>query len=679
MGPAGGVIRGLPGTDLEGTVVTVPAGALDGIHEVVLESAPAMSFPGALPVGPALRVRMSPDPGLLRRPLFVRVRVQLPTFQYPGDLLILNGSQTIDPQGKMSSLAVKPGILDTGVTLNGKFFIGSARRSGVYQAFRTRTSRSRSGAEKIMALGLAELRKGRLSSLRRAGFLFERALESDPFSSDVRFLAALSRLLVLFSSEDDGTRSIDSLGEVFERLGFSLGLKSIFARLIDGDWNLVFRPTAQSPRFAEILEYLDRRALPELHSILADLHHVGDDVLFGLDMAHFGQPLLGWRELDLGDVASVRAFVNAVTFVIELVSRFDLDVDLASLHGKLRSGATLQSVLTLYPKLGTARVQPRSTEASTLYRFLSSQYEALVSIDREVDDQRDDLLVFATWFDEASKLELLDSLEQALDNLRRGTRVRARMPGAAGLLLVDLKGFLGNSSFSPRALLPEVSGNDLLGGKIPDPSVGGLLPSLDAAQVLQRLELPTRASLVSAKIRIDGSFVDWPSQAEVLTPADPLRDARGQGKHPAIDLHRLFMAKSGDQLAIRVLLGDGNPLPNQSFAIQYRILIQDRSASRIASSRREILLDLGTKQARAWLLVPSDLPGTPPGQGPGVPGMRASEIPMALGPLGFEVLVPLSTFVAPLRERVVSVRSSSLDRSRGTAGGDHTRRVFISF
>jgi hypothetical protein len=677
IGPSGGILKGPAGSELEGTIVTIPAGTLQGSHEVVVESAPSMSFPGAVPVGPAIRVRVTPDPGLLRESMSARVRVQLSNFLPEDDLLLLNGSQSFDLQGKALPLSVRPGFPGDGIVGNRKFFHGHARRTGVFQAFRTQSARNRSDAAKLKDLGLVELQKGRLSSLQRAGFWFESALEADPFSSDLRLLAALSRLLILLSSEDDGTSSIDSLGEALQSMGFGLGNKSILTRLFESDWDLTFHPSSTAPRFAAIQDFLDRRALPELHSILRDLDFISDEVSLRVDLGSFGQPLLGSREIDLGEVNTLRAFVHATAFMVDHVSRYDLEADLSGIHGKLRTGSTLADLLAQNPNLGTARVQPRSTEAGLLYQFLSAQQEGLISIDRERDDQRDDLLVFATWFDSASKTELLDEHEQALENLRLGTRMRTRMPSSSGIILVDIRAFLSNSNFSPRALLPEVSGNELLGSKIPDPTVGGLFPSLSSEQVLRALELPTRAELTSATIAIDGSFADWPAKAEILVPADAIGDAKNLGKLPAIDLHRVSMAKSGGQFAFKVLFADGKPVPNPAFATWYRIQIRDRAG--LAASRREILVDLSGQEARAWILVPSDLPGPVGASASVVPGMRATEIPVALGPLGFEVAAQASAFGTRARERVLQIKSTSLDRSRGIAGGDRTRRVFLVF
>jgi len=678
IGPSGGVIKGPAQTELEGVIVTIPAGAFAAIHEVVLESAPGLTFPGAVPVGTALRLRVSPDPGLLALPLTVRVRVSLPAFLPSNDLRLLVGSQTVSLSGQLQPMTVRPGSGGV-ITGNRKFFTGSTLRTGVMQAFRSERSRKPKDANKLLNLGLTELGKGRLASIGRAGFWFESGLEADPFASDLRFLAGLSRLLRLLSSEDDGTSSIDSIGEALRRMGFTLSNRGLYSRLIEGDWNLQFAPEVGAPQMSELVDFLDRRALPELAAIQRDLAFVGDDVHLRLDMSLYGQAFLGGREVDLGEVDSVRAFVAGLSFVVQHLERYDLDADIRSIHDKLQGGGTLQSLLGAFPKLATARVSPRSTEASALYDFLYLQREAMLSILRETDDQRDDLLVFANWFDKNSRDEVFNLSEQALDSLARGFRIRTRMPRTNEFLLVDLRAFFSNKHFSPRDLLPEISGNDLIGPKIPDPSVGGLLPTLTAEQVTQDLELPTRAKLTSATIRIDGAFGDWPSQSEVLLPADPQGDAHNQGKLPAIDLHRVYLARSGDQLAVRVTLADGNPRPGTGFATLYRITLEDRAGKGRAASRRELLVDLGTTRARAWLLEPSELPGKLDTTGPGVPGTRSTEIPVALGSLGFELAAPLASFGTPPRERVLEVRSSSLDRSRGTAGGDGTRRVFLTF
>jgi len=673
------VIKGPAETELEGVIITIPAGAFTALHEVVLESAPGLTYPRAVPTGTAMRLRVSPDPGLLSIPITVRARVSLPSFLPASELRLLTGTQSVDLRGVPQPITVRPGLDQGAITGNRKFFTGSTLRTGVYQVFRSASERKPADARKLMAIGLGELGKGRLASIRRAGSWFESGLEVDPFASDLQFLSGLSRLLLLLTSEDDGTSSIDSIGEALRRVGFSLGNKGLYARLVEGDWNLPFAPQIGGARLPDVLDYLTRRAVPELAAIQRDLARVGDDVNLRLDMSLYGQPMLGSREVDLGEVDSVRAFVDGLAFVAQFFTRFDLDADIRSVDERLRKGGTLQSLLAAFPKLGTARVRVGDPEIESLHEFFRHGREALLSILREADDQRDDLLVLANWFDASSRQELLDLFEQALDNLRTANRIRTRMPGTGEFVLVDLRALLDNKKLSPRALLPEVSGNDLLGPKVPDPSVGGLMPTLTAEQITQGLELPTRATLASAAIRIDGSFGDWPSQSEVLLPADPRGDAKNQGKLPAIDLHRVFLARSGDQLAVRVQLADGNPRPSTGFATIYRIVLEDRNGKDRATSRRELLVDLGTTHARAWLFEPSDLPGRLDASGPGVPGTRATEIPVALGSLGFELAAPLSAFGTPPRERVLQVRSSSLDRSRGTAGGDGTRRVFLTF
>ncbi|HHI78477.1 MAG TPA: hypothetical protein ENK02_00680 [Planctomycetes bacterium] len=665
MGPSGGVLIGPVGTELEGVRVVVPFGALDRFVSIRMVGGKGAPVEGNPSIGPELRFEVSPDPGRLNKALQIRVPVKMPRFRDPRDVVGL--VQKLRSAGRPPLWIPSPP--GRGLDQKRRFFETSAAFFGRVRVVLSKSPRRIGDSAGLVSKAVALFKRMDPPALNQALAALGQALQADPFNQDAHFYTALTLLAVLVNNEEDLGPGIDSLGEALDRLGVPRSPNPFFLRVFKGDWPGRLLPSARAPKASELLEFLRKRFLPRLDQIEDELEKVGDGFRSSFFLSGFLDQFGGVRELDEGDVLLLLGSIEALRGAVDLLESYDLDLDLKRVLDELRAGKGISQILALFPHVGRPRASRLKSAKAGILNAASLFRDAFVSIRKESDDQRDDLIAFRKGFGEKERDLFLADFDRWLGLFKDGKQ------GAIGR--APLQFFVAPSRFFEgvgldlRSFVPEFDHRIPLGGSsLKDPSLGGLFPGMTQALATNLADLATKARLVKADILVDGRFSDWPASAEVLLPRDPNGDSTVFGYLSALDLGGLWLAISSRNFYVRIDLGDGDPRTHPKIAKIYQLRVRDLEA----------------KQGKKLSFTLSvDLLGTRPKAVLRVQGQPEVPCAVALGKGGLEIGVPLLPLMnqagvgrAP-RRRVLRVRSRGFDPGSGRSGGDRTRPVLMVF
>ncbi len=669
LGPSGGTIRGPAGTRLEGLEIVVPKGALARFHSFRLEGADPPAMKDAAPIGEAFRLRVVPDPGRLALPLEIRVRVAPPRFRKADDVLLLRETP-LDPGAPGSGASVfVPERSSGGLDGRRRFYRATSRRFGLFVPVVSRVPRRRTDAAALTGRGLLLLQRLDDAAIREAAAVFRDALSADPFDVPSRFLAALSRLCLLLNDRRDSGPGIDSLGEWISSFGYPLRDRSLLRLAVSGRWPGRWTVPPKAPRAAASLDFFRRKVLPELSEIDRMFAAVGEDLELPVPLAGDFRVFGVRRELDTADLFALRAGLHMLRAVVLWAGSYDFEADPRDFEALGRDGDP-ESFLKVHPRFGT---RLRAADPSALRETIAALgfgLEAFRALRMERDDQRDDVLVIRSSVSEAKRDFWQNLLASSIEALQGDGVLTLRFRGQPGTLAVRPSVFFDSGRFVPRSLAPLLQAWLPVASGSFDPTLGGLFPGLFQDEAIRRAGLATKATLVSADITVDGSFLDWPTAAEILKPDDYPGDARGQGFLAGIDGRRLFAAISKREFFVRLDLEDGSPGFRPTQATLYRILGHDLGRRRTKNASFEIRVDTSTSPPAAALFVSG---------GPKIP------CSLGLGKKGFEVGVPLIAMRQFLgvgrtpRPRMLSFKIQAFDRKRGLRGGDESRPVVLTF
>jgi len=669
IGPAGGRLRGPTGSRLQGVEVRIPQGALTKFVAITLELAPDLSHPAGAPVSIAVKLTTDDDPGLLLDNLEIRIPVVVDRFVKSDDLMLLVSKQ-IDVFGGASQTIAVPGAPAAGLVRNEQAYEGLARRFASYQVFRTHEERKLLDAAALIARAFDELGKRTNNSLHDAGLILREALKADPFSDEARFFAAVLRLADLLNDRSDSSPAIDSFGELLEDFGLDLASKSLLRRVVESDFESRLKLPHATPTQAQIAGFFESVAIPELRAIRFDLAEVSEQLVARRSLPDFGFGFIGEREFDLGDVNAFETLVTGLLFAVDVFASLDADVDLAAVLRGTKYDRSVEGLLARYSELGKRRAARLDRAGFWLDRAFTHVIDGFLSIENESDDQSDDFLVIDPTMGFQEREQFLDRMRRFRSSLRDPGPQEFRQYGRRGTVAISLYSWFRASGLDVRAMLPQFLLSFPRGETLPDPTFGGLFPAMTLDEAISRGGLPNSATLVDATIAIDGKRGDWPAEAEVLRPRDEIDDANGPERLAAFDGTALFLARSGQNLAVRLDLADGDPAVRQGIAHVYGIRIRDVSG---AGPSFEAFAT--TSPLSAWLVDSAKLPD-PLATGPSGVGTR---IDMAFGPGTVELAIPLSQLRRTLgaRKRVVEFFTLALDENDGTAAQDASRMVLI--
>ncbi len=665
IGPSGGELLGPVGTELEGVKVIVPFGALDRFVSIRLVGGPGAAVDGNPSIGPELSFQVSPLPGRLKKPLLIRVPVKMPRFRDRRDVVALVEKIRRGGQPPIWIPSGQGGGLDQ----RRRFFEAKADHFGRVRVVLSKSPRRIGDAAGLVSQAVGFWKRMDEPAIQQALALLGQALKADPFNGDAHFYTALTLLTKLVNDQSDTGPGIDSVGEALDRLGMPHSSNPFFMRVLKGDWPGRLIPGPNPPKASELFEFLRRRFLPALTQVEDELERVGSGFRSQLFLSGFLQNYGGVRELDEGDVLLLLGSIELLRASLDILETYDLDLDLNKLLAEIRAGKGFAELLALFPQVGKLRSSKLTDAKAGLLQAASFFRDAFISIRKESDDQRDDLVAFRKGFGEKERDLFLRDFDQWETALRDG---KARSLGRFPLQFsLDPGRFFAGTGIDLRGLLPAFDHRVPLGGAfLKDPTAGGLFPRMTQDRATNLADLATRAKLVKAEILVDGNFGDWPSSTEVLLPRDPHGDSTVFGYLTALDLRGLSLALSSRSFFARIDLGDGDPKLHPKIARVYELRVRDVKATKGKKVSFTIHVDLLGTQAKAVLRVA----GNP-------------EVPcaVALGKGGLEIGVPLLPLMNQAgvlrtpRRRILRLRSRGFDPGSGRAGGDRTRPVLMVF
>lgn len=674
IGPGGGTIRGAGGGPLQGLVIEVPAGAVDRLIEFDIEAGPELAEPGTIPASVGLRIRTSPDVGALRVAARVTLEVDVPEFRSGDDLLVVGRWPAGRPSAFATSGSVNTGGSEAGERATLAAADGDLDREARRYSFDVHQltdmqvrlaseRRLREDAGLLVASGYEALAGFTSSGAVNADAAFAEALRADPWDPLARLLRAISRLVVILDDRRDTTVGIDSFGELLLGLGLDVERETLLSRVRRGLWPRVLPVPTRSYTAGQIQSFVQGQLRPALEASIRDLDRVplGTMVLVGLPELLTATP--GDREVDAADLLALRGLLNGAAFAIEFLDDLELEADLVALATAARDpGLAWQEFFAAHAAFGRARRLPSTRSMDRLREALFAFEQTLAALLAETDAQGDDLLVLGSGATPDRVGRWDDALVALRESLDGGGARRIVLGGRLGSIDVDLGTPFQSGAFELAQALPAFLDSLPLAGTIPAPDLGGVLPGMTQDRATNLLGLFDRHDLSLAPIVIDGDVSEWPSAAAVLQPADPAGDVDGEAA--AVDLRGVFVAVSGDALAVRIDL-DSDPRPRVGQARAYTLRLRDRSRRGFGAELvMRVHLDAGTGPR---VEVTRD----------GV--LRPVDYEVALGARTLEFSVDRFDVFDPdeaPRERVLDVSSEALLES-GAAARDQTRGVAV--
>lgn len=667
VGPGGRVLRGAGGTDLEGLVLAIPAGALSRLVEITIAAGADIAAPGTTAAATGVQMRLVPDPGVLAKPATLSFELDLPPSRRADDLVVVGRPAAGEPSARADApdRVILLSDLVTRESPTSRVFTTPIAALADFQVRSADRLRLTDDALSLVGRGYEELARMTESSLREADLLFSEAQLADPFAPAANLLRSLSRVLLVLDDRSDIGAGLDSLGEALQASGFDVRGQSLSSRLISGRWPRRVRVPAGAPTLVEIHDLLRRTLRPALDLALRDLDAVPYTVGLVLRLPESLPGLPGLRELDATDAVLLRALWASSIWLLDLLEDVVLEVDGAMLTSDAARGLTIGDVLARFPELGTLRALPDDATIAALRDAAATWSRAFEALAAESDDQTDDLVVFARSMHGERRARWLSNLRAFTDSLRDGTAARIATENAGSLALDFLRPYRAGN-LEPRRLLPDFIGIFPVVGSFPDPTLGGILPEMTQAEAGELLSAIRRHASPRLQIVADGLVADWSAAAEALLPRDPVGDVGDAGLR-AIDVERVFFADSGDWLALRITLADD--------------AIGDRPRQRVVYGATIHELERGGVGARI------DVHAVPTAAGLEVTverdrRVRAVRTQQAARGRELELLVNRFDLLdpdEPVRDRVVRVFTRGIDIVDGREDGDRTRPVVVRF
>lgn len=253
---------------------------------------------------------------------------------------------------------------------------------------------------------------------------------------------------------------------------------------------------AGTPRSSEIIDVLESLRLTELEIALAHLRRVAPEVNIAFARRHLpscwrsGEVRVEVIEIDRADVAGLEALIESTGALLDTLSAYHLDVDVRDIEN-----LSPQNLLAKEPDLLNLRSADALGRARSAWdRALAAAAQALALMQRESDEQSDDVLVISPEnHPEADRWRII------LGGVRESLRGPSVIPVdirtgefvESGGTRLDLSRLFSGHFASLRVFLPafDEDGNFDC-HSLPDPTFGGTLPDLtreDLDEICNRL------------------------------------------------------------------------------------------------------------------------------------------------------------------------------------------------
>ena len=334
---------------------------------------------------------------------------------------------------------------------------------------------------------------------------FAAAVALAPNNPDANVFLAATRLLSL-ANQPAGVAFLD-------KLGFSATNRSIYAwtATVPTDTNGVpFAPPGVSAAY--IPSFLRTNCLPQIVAAEANLAVVSN-TNYTLILSN-SETTTAQVTLDYGDLLLLRAGLKAAQYACYTVCAWNFDAQFTELRSIWTNSATAQELLRLHPSLFTftttddlQAARQAFTSAVTLYTNASAFIR-----NRPLTVVR--LFNYDPTRVESNGAESEANFRTTLLDLNRS------LNGPVVVTLApNLTADLGNQftpALYPRKFLPELFGNAIVAGTLPDPTFGGIVQGLASYQVedfignaghlpfVSRLAIPRRAAGGQWQVSVNG-------------------------------------------------------------------------------------------------------------------------------------------------------------------------------
>lgn len=660
VGPGGATVRGTGA--LAGLLIEVPPGALRQLVQLKIAVGEELALPGTVGAAEALMITAVPDPGALLLPFKISMEIGFPATRDPADLLVAGQVSVPTVDGRAVTrlgLAAELGAYDE----SRRRFTAEIGRMAPLQVRYTSAERLIDDANALVGLALDSFDRLTDESLLAADLQLASALKADPFFPAARVLRAISRVLVVGNDRQQRGPGLQSIGDAAVATGLDLQRRSLLRRIIDADWPSRLMPPSSAPQAADVWEMLQAQLRPALEQGLLDLAFVPPHTELAIALPSALTALPGTRQIDAADLSFLRSLFAFGLYSIDALEDVEWTTDPAFWSSAAAATATPEELLARFPSVGKRLAPPSSSTQDHLVEAMTILVEGYRQLNLESDDQGDDLVVFSSSFGAEKRDRWQNSLQQALESLlQQGPR--PLLVDRHGVVNLDLAAL--RTGIDARSLAPALFGFAPLAGTLPDPSLGGLLPTRTQDGATRLFHLENRFTLPAAAIVIDGDPTDWPSHAEALLPEDVAGDS---GNMSGLDLGQVFLARSGDDLLCRLSLARGSFELRDDRTAVYGLQIHSQR-QRPAAGGPGLLFAVEMTSAGAEVTVRRD------GQLIAVRhavAVAGAHLELALN--RFDLFEPDE----PVRDRIVRAFSSGFDSSGAAPRGDRTRAISTRF
>ncbi len=245
-----------------------------------------------------------------------------------------------------------------------------------------------------------------------ANSYFKSALEQNPSHEEANLYYSVTRIAALVY-QHEFNRLLDGFGVDAD----GRDLYNWTAQLphdMHGNLNL----PANSPTGGDITEFIEDTILDEINAALANLDQLEDMSSDPVTPITVLTPeMIGTDEdfeVDYGDVALYRSFLNTTKTLLLILTGYDLNIDIDDIIAKTTDG-TLDiktDLIEAYPEFLKLRRSNLSGAKNALIESIDAYLAALEFIRNEADPQDDDLIAISDFADE-------NEFRWALDQIRR--------------------------------------------------------------------------------------------------------------------------------------------------------------------------------------------------------------------------------------------------------------------
>ncbi len=267
-----------------------------------------------------------------------------------------------------------------------------------------------------------------------------------------------------------------------------------------------------------IKNFLKEHILPQIDRALNNVATVGED--FNQILTTEDYFIDEDIEIDYGDIAMAKSCLYAVKAAIEILSAYNIDVDLYdvfcrlewedfydTVYGLEEKEFKVNEILDMYPeflKLLSDYQSPLADAKENFSKTIDAFLEGFEFIETETDDQGNDLLT----------LDELEDAQPTFEGLKNALIEPYIVPIGDDSYKMDLSKFF--DGINVRDFLPRFTmDNKIIRGTFPDPTVGGVLPEFTEEDWEELLGI----DFVQPEVDIKVNNSDWPiilHQSETL-------------------------------------------------------------------------------------------------------------------------------------------------------------------